>query len=288
MRWPLFDSHCHLDAPAFDHDRAQVLAEAYAVGVMGMVIPAYVASRWPALLALCADVQSPTLWPALGLHPVFIAEHSDDDLQALAEHLVAHPELVAVGEIGLDRYLPELITPDLWRKQQAFFEAQLMLAQSHGKPVIIHARRCHGEIMRSLKRVRFNQGGVVHAFSGSVVEAKTYVDAGLHLGLGGPLTYPQSRKLREVATQIDLGHLLMETDAPDMVPWPYREHHADGQVRVAGERVRNSPAYLPAVFASFCELRPEPPEHLAQAFWQNTQRLFKRSLAFVPAPPHRK
>jgi TatD DNase family protein len=274
MSWPLLDSHCHLDASEFDTDRQQVMAEAVRAGVVGIVVPAYVASRWPALLALCANAQQPSLWPALGLHPVYIAEHREADLGVLEAALLAHPELVAVGEIGLDRFLPELITPAMWRKQQEFFEAQLSLAQAHGKSVIIHARRCHAEIVRSLRRVGFSQGGAVHAFSGSVPEAQAYIALGLHLGLGGPLTYPQSRKLRDIATLIPLEHLLIETDAPDMVPWPQREHHRDGRTRAVGERVRNSPAYLPSVFETFCALRPESPEELARAFWVNTQRTF--------------
>lgn len=275
MLWPLLDSHCHLDAPEFDGDREQVIQAASAAGVLGIVVPAYTASRWPALMTLCARTKEPVLWPALGLHPIYIAEHEEANLQALEAQLMSAPELVAVGEIGLDRFLPELITPDRWRKQLHFFEAQLMLAQTYNKPVIIHARRCHAEIIRSLKRVKFSQGGVVHAFSGSVPEALAYIELGLSLGLGGPLTYPQSRKLREIATQIPLAHLLIETDAPDMVPWPQREHHGDGRLREVGERVRNSPSYLPAVFDTFCQLRPESPEVLARAFWQNTQRVFK-------------
>lgn len=282
MHWPLLDSHCHLDAPEFDGDREQVMQAASEAGVMGIVVPAYAAPRWPALMALCAHAKQPVLWPALGLHPIYIAEHEEASLQALEAQLISSPELVAVGEIGLDRFLPELITPDMWHKQQRFFEAQLALAQAYNKPVIIHARRCHADIVRSLKRVKFSQGGVVHAFSGSVQEALAYVELGLSLGLGGPLTYPQSRKLREIATQIPLAHLLIETDAPDMVPWPQREQHSDGRPREVGERVRNSSAYLPAVFDAFCQLRPESPEVLARAFWQNTQRVFKLTQPTFP------
>lgn len=284
MHWPLLDSHCHLDAPEFDGDREQVMRAASEVGVMGIVVPAYTASRWPALMALCARARRPSLWPALGLHPIYIADHEEASLQALEAQLISAPELVAVGEIGLDRFLPELITPDMWHKQQRFFEAQLGLAQAYNKPVIVHARRCHADIVRSLKRVKFSQGGVVHAFSGSVQEALAYVELGLCLSLGGPLTYPQSRKLREIATQIPLAHLLIETDAPDMVPWPQREQHSDGRAREIGERVRNSPAFLPAVFETFCQLRSEPPEVLARAFWQNTQRVFKLTQPTFPLP----
>lgn len=284
MQWPLLDSHCHLDALAFDGDREQVMLAALSQGVQGIVVPGTHADSWPALLAQCRSASALHLWPACGLHPLFIAEHTDADLDTLAMHLREDSELVAVGEIGLDRYEVALITPALWRKQQQFFEQQLVLAQQHDKPVIIHARRAHAEIMRCIQRVGFRRGGVVHAFSGSFEEARRYIAHGFVLGLGGALTYPQARRLREIATRIDLTHLLIETDAPDMVPWSYRDHHADGRVRQVGERVRNSPAYLPAVFETFCQLRPESPEVLARAFWANTQRIFNLPLAPFSSP----
>lgn len=267
----LLDSHCHLDAPEFDVDRDAVLDAALAAGVAGIVVPAYVAERWDGLLNLCRQLrpQGPRLWPALGLHPVHLAAHVDADVSRLDTLLRAHDDIVAVGEIGLDRFLPELVADGAWARQLALFEAQLVLAREHALPVILHARRCHADILASLKRVGHRTGGILHAFSGSVEEARQYVSLGMHLGLGGPLTWPQSARLRAVATSMPLSALVIETDAPDLVPFGHHEQHADGRPRQPGERVRNSPAYLPAVLDCFAAIRPEPREVLAEAFWQN-------------------
>lgn len=277
MRLPLIDSHCHLDAPEFDADREQVMAEAVQAGVVGIVIPAYVASRWSALLDFCAAPrpQGPVCWPALGLHPVHLSAHQDDDLTLLEDLLRKHPEVVAVGEIGLDRFLPELAEPSAWARQVRLFEAQLMLARERDLPVILHARRCHAQILASLKRVGHRSGGILHAFSGSVEEARQYAAHGLHLGLGGPLTWPQSARLRTVATSLPLSALVIETDAPDLVSYPHSSQHADGRPRQPGERVRNSPAWLPDVLDTFAALRPEPREVLAAAFRENTVRALR-------------
>jgi len=273
---PLIDSHCHLDAPEFDPDRGQVLAHARLAGLEGIVVPAYVAARWPGLLALCrahvrADAHSPRLWPALGLHPVHLRAHRDAaDLDALAALLDVSPDVVAVGEIGLDRFLPELVTEAAWARQLALFEAQLELARQRDLPVILHARRCHADIRACIRRVGHRSGGILHAFSGSVEEARQYVAMGLRLGLGGPLTYPQSARLRAVASALPLDAFVIETDAPDLVPHPFRDRHGDGRARQPGERVRNSPAYLPSVLDCFAEIRPEPRALLAEAFRRNT------------------
>lgn len=276
----LIDSHCHLDAPEFDGDRVAVLAAARHAGVDGIVIPAYVAARWPALLSLCAGhvrvtAQSPQLWPALGLHPVHLAAHQDDHLAQLASLLDRHPEVVAVGEIGLDRFLPELVTEAAWARQRTLFEAQLVLARERDLPVILHARRCHADILAALKRVRHRSGGILHAFSGSVEEARQYHRYGLHLGLGGPLTWPGAHRLQRVAASLPLDAFVIETDAPDLVPWPQHARHADGRERQPGERVRNSPAYLPAVLDIFATLRPESREALSDAFRRNVCRALR-------------
>ncbi len=276
----LIDSHCHLDAPEFDHDRPAVLAAARAAGVTGIVVPAYVAARWQSLLTLCRahpriTADSPRLWPALGLHPVHLAAHADGDLDTLAAQLASSPDVVAVGEIGLDRFLPELITDAAWARQRSLFEAQLDLARQHDLPVILHARRCHADMVASLRRTRHRSGGILHAFSGSVEEAKQYRQLGLHLGLGGPLTYPQSARLRTVATALPLDAFVIETDAPDLVPFRHRDTHADGRPREPGERVRNSPAYLPSVLDCFDEIRPEPADVLAEAFRCNAVRALR-------------
>jgi len=269
----LFDSHCHIDAPEFDADRDEVLAAARRVGVSHILLPAYVAARWDGLLNLCRTSCSradwPQLFPALGLHPVYLMQHDSADLQQLSRAL-AQPGIVAVGEIGLDKFVPELAQPVHWARQVALFEAQLQLAREAGLPVIIHARRCHADIQRALKRVGHRTGGIVHAFSGSVEEAKQYRASGLHVGLGGPLTWPQARRLHAVATQLPLDSFVLETDAPDLVPYAHAQHHADGRERQPGERVRNSPAFLPSVLTQFALLRGETEADLAAQFFQNT------------------
>lgn len=274
----LFDSHCHIDAPDFDADRDDVLRSAHAEGVSHIVVPAYVAERWGSLLALCQRQAShadwPCLLPALGLHPVYVSQHHDDDLQRLSIAL-KQTAIVAVGEIGLDKFMPELCEPVHWAKQVALFEAQLQLASESNLPVIIHARRCHADICRALKRVGHRQGGIVHAFSGSVEEARQYRLLGMHLGLGGPLTWPQARRLHAVATQLPLDSFVLETDAPDLVPYAHSHQHRDGRARKPGERVRNSPAFLPSVLAFFAQLRDLPEEHLAAQFFHNTVTALK-------------
>lgn len=269
----LFDSHCHIDAPEFDGDRAAVLRAARQAGVTHIAVPAYLASRWAGLLDLCAASTAqpdwPLLLPALGLHPVYLAQHQDDDLHRLAEWL-KDPAVVAVGEIGLDRFLPELSEPVHWARQVALFEGQLVLARERCLPVIIHARRCHADIMQALKRVRHVSGGIVHAFSGSVEEARQYRQLGMHLGLGGPLTWPQALRLHRVARELPLDAFVLETDAPDLVPYAQHAHHADGRPRQRGERVRNSPAFLPSVLAQFSQLRAQPESALAVHFFRNT------------------
>jgi len=269
----LFDSHCHIDAPEFDGDRPAVLRAAKQAGISHIAVPAYVASRWSGLLTLCADslqqADWPHLLPALGLHPVYLPEHREADLQQLAEQL-KHPGVIAVGEIGLDKFLPELADAVHWPQQLALFEAQLGLAREHGLPVILHARRCHADIVRSLQRVGHRHGGIVHAFSGSVEEAKQYRRLGLHLGLGGPLTWPQAARLHRVARELPLDAFVLETDAPDLVPYEHSDRHADGRPRMTGERVRNSPAYLPSVLTQFSRLRDLPEETLAEQFFRNT------------------
>lgn len=269
----LFDSHCHIDAPEFDTDRDDVLRSARSVGVSHIVVPAYVAERWPSLLALCQrqthHADWPCLLPALGLHPVYLSQHQDDDLQCLSAAL-KQSAVVAVGEIGLDKFLPELSQPVHWAKQVALFEAQLHLARESSLPVIIHARRCHADICRALKRVGHRHGGIVHAFSGSIEEACQYRALGMHLGLGGPLTWPQARRLHAVARQLPLDSFVLETDAPDLIPYVHSHQHSDGRVRQPGERVRNSPAFLPSVLTFFAQLRGVPEAELAAQFFSNT------------------
>jgi TatD DNase family protein len=238
----LIDTHCHLDVEEFDPDRDQVLAAARAAGLVGILVPGIHAAGWPRLLRLCAS--APDLHPALGLHPVYLAQHRPDHIADL-ERALAEERPLAVGEIGLDYHEPDLDPA----RQQSLFEAQLALAKAAGLPVLLHVRKAHDQVLATLKRVRV-RGGIAHAFNGSLQQAHQYLDLGFRLGFGGMLTFTRSLKLRPLARALPIDAIVLETDAPDLTVAAHR-----------GER--NSPAYLPDVLAALAEVRDADPQELA-------------------------
>jgi TatD DNase family protein len=252
----LFDSHCHLDVADFDTDREAVLARARAAGVTQMVIPAVDAAGWPALLGLCR--REAGLYPALGLHPIFIDSHREEDVIEL-RRLAASEHPVAIGEIGLDFYIKELDC----ERQQWLFERQLEIAAEFQLPVLLHVRKAHDEVLSTLKRMRFTHGGIAHAFNGSLQQAQHYIALGFKLGFGGMITYERSSKLRQLATELPLESIVLETDAPDMSP---AAHHGG----------RNSPEYLPEVLHTLASLRGMETEVLAERLLSNTREIFQR------------
>lgn len=250
----LFDSHCHLDVPAFDADRESVLERARQLGVRDILVPAIQRSGWAFLLDLCR--READLHPALGLHPIYLEQHQlEVDLTALEQALAEHP-VTAIGEIGLDYFLPEL---DRGR-QLALFQAQLQIAREARLPVILHVRKAHDEVLACLRRLRPG-GGLVHAFNGSLEQARRYIELGFALGFGGMITYAGSTRLRALARALPLEHLVLETDAPDMTVAAHR-----------GER--NSPEYLPDCLAALAEIKEgEPPERIAAITTHNARRV---------------
>lgn len=273
---PLIDTHCHFDVADFDTDRAEVAAQASAAGLRAIVMPGYVAREWPALQRVSAAITAPLLLPAPGLHPCYITEHQETHLAALEQWLQARPATVAIGEIGLDYYLPELKAAELKARQQHFFRAQLALAQRFRKPVILHVRKAHADVIRILRELRFAEGGIVHAWSGSLEEAREYLRLGFRLGIGGAVTYEQARRLREVVRQVPLAALVLETDAPDMVA---QAHRAPGP-----GRTRNSPAWLPTVLSVLAELRGESVEAVASSAWHESRAVLRLE-SVLPAWP---
>jgi TatD DNase family protein len=245
----LIDSHCHLDVEEFDPDRDQVLASARKAGVVGIVVPGVDARRWRHLLDYCAG--KPDLHPALGLHPVYIDDHQDEHLQLL-EKLLTEVQPIAVGEIGLDYFVDHLDR----HRQQYFFEAQLVLARAGGLPAIVHVRKAHDQVIQTLRRHPVT-GGIIHAFNGSLQQAKQYIDLGFKLGFGGMLTYARSHKLRALAKELPLEAIVLETDAPDMTVAQYHGH-------------RNSPEYLPYCLAALAEIREIDPALVAVQTTDNT------------------
>ena len=258
----LIDTHCHLDVMEFDPDRDSVLGRARAVGVVGLVIPAIHRAGWPWLLEYCAS--GPGLYPALGLHPVYLDEHGEDDIRAL-ESAIATRRTLAVGEIGLDFFVRDLDRD----RQQALFEGQLQVARAANLPVLLHVRRAHEPVLATLRRIRV-PGGIAHAFSGGIEEARRYIDLGFKLGFGGMLTFERSTKLRRLAAELPVEALVLETDAPDLTVASHR-----------GER--NSPEYLPDVLASLAEVRQADPGELAAITTANARAVLGISASVLPA-----
>jgi len=245
----VIDTHCHIDVADFDPDRDQVLADCREQGVSKIVVPAIAADGWDNLLRVCR--QQPGLYPALGLHPVFLEQHTDADLQLLGRMLTENSDVVAVGEIGLDFYLVDLDQV----RQAELFEAQLDIARAHDLPVILHVRKAHQQTLAILKRAGV-KGGIVHAFNGSLEQAREYLALGFKLGFGGMLSYEKSTRLQRLARELPLSAMVMETDAPDMAGAAYR-----GQ--------RNSPQYLSQYLHALAMLREESDEMIAAATTAN-------------------
>lgn len=249
----LFDSHVHLDAVEFDADRAEILHAARAAGVAGMLVPAVTRATWEKLRTICA--RDPGLYPAYGLHPCYLAQHADADLERLDAWLGVH-RAVAVGECGLDFH-----DPVLGRERQVrLLRGQFEIAHRHGLPLVLHARRAFEAMILELRRFGRPLCGVVHSFSGSAEQARELWKLGFHVGIGGPVTYVRARRLRRVVTEIPLESLLLETDSPDQ---PGTHHR--GQ--------RNQPAYLREVLDCIAELRSESTAELARATTANARRL---------------
>jgi TatD DNase family protein len=250
----LFDSHCHLDLDDFARDRDAVLEAARAVGVHDILVPAVQRDTWPQLEQLCATDSH--LYPALGLHPVYLEQHDIADVDAL-DAAVSRERPVAIGEIGLDWQIRALDRTT----QQRFLEAQLAVAEAHDLPVVLHVRKAHDAMLNTLRRFKL-PGGFCHAFNGSLQQATRYLDLGFRLGFGGMLTFERSSHLRRLAAALPSEALVLETDAPDMTVASHRYE-------------RNSPEYLPDVLMALAQVRGEPPESLAQATTANARQVLR-------------
>ena len=246
------DTHCHLDAPEFDADRDAVRQRAREAGVGVCVLPAVQQRDWAGVQALAARHGDAY---ALGIHPLYVPQAHDADLDALEAALSAaqgDPRLVAVGEIGLDFFVPALCTPEMRERQWHFYTAQLALAKKHGLPVILHVRRSADGLLKGLRQTKM-QGGIAHAFNGSAQQAQAFIDMGFALGFGGAMTFERATALRELARTLPVQALVLETDAPDIPPqWIYRT----AQARASGQaQGRNSPAELPRIAQLLADLR---------------------------------
>ena len=255
------DTHCHLDAPEFAGDVAAVRARATAAGVLHCVLPAVGAGNFDTVRTLAHR------WGdsyALGIHPLCTGEATEADLVLLDRALTAHrhdPRLVAVGEIGLDYFVPGLDGP----RQEHFYREQLALARRHGMPVLLHVRRSADALLKQLRRA--GVGGIAHAFNGSAQQAAEFVKLGFRLGFGGTVTFERALQIRKLARELPLSALVLETDAPDIPPhWLYRT----AEERAAGTpQGRNEPGELPRIAEVLAQLRGVRPAELAAATFAN-------------------
>jgi TatD DNase family protein len=263
------DTHCHLDAPEFAPDRAAVLQRARAAGVTGLVLPAVAVAHFDTVRALAHGAGAAY---ALGIHPLWVDQAADGDLERLAEQLQAHrddPRLVAVGEIGLDHFVPGLDR----ERQRHFYRAQLKLARDAGLPVILHVRRSADALLQGLRQIAV-PGGIAHAFNGSAVQAGHFVAQGFALGFGGTLSFERSLQIRALAQQLPATALVLETDAPDIPPhWLYRTAEERAQGLPQG---RNEPAELPRIGAVLAALRGWSLAQTAQQTTANAQAALPR------------
>ena len=249
----LIDSHCHLDDDRFDERRQDVIAQAAAVNVTRMVIPATTANRWEKVKQVCEGHDG--LYPAYGLHPMFIEQHQVNHLRELDEWL-EREQPIAVGECGIDFY--DSRVDEKWQLQ--LFREQLQLANNHRLPLIVHVRKAMDEVISLLrKQARF--GGVVHSFSGSQQQAQQLHGIGFKLGIAATLSFERAQKLRKVVAAMPDDALLIESDAPDQ---PGANHR--GQL--------NQPGFIVEHLQTMAELRNCTVEDLAATLNHNAESLF--------------
>lgn len=272
------DTHCHLDAAEFGPLAREVRARAAIKNVAHCVLPAVQVGNFEAVRQL-AHAGGDSY--ALGIHPLFVAQATEADLVTLDAQLHQYrddPHLVAVGEIGLDFFVPELTRSPLRERQTFFYLAQLRLARQHGLPVLLHGRRSADQLLKGLRAI--GGSGIAHAFNGSEQQAQAFIALGFKLGFGGALTYERALQLRRLAVSLPLEALVLETDAPDMPPhWLY----TPAQQRGAGvPQGRNEPGELARIGAELAALRGISPDVLAQATTRNALAVLPRLRALLP------
>ena len=274
MSW--IDTHCHLDADEFAADRDAVWARARAAGVTTGVLPAVKAAHFERVRALA---HACGCGYALGIHPLCVDEAADEDIDLLRDALSRHagdPRLVAVGEIGLDWFVPGLDRD----RQQRFYLAQLKVARDAGLPAILHVRRSADDLLAGLRRIEV-AGGIAHAFNGSVQQALAFAERGWRLGFGGAMTFERARQIRQLAVTLPESTPVLETDAPDIPPvWLYR----NAEARARGEVARNEPGELPRIAGTLAALRGWSLEETAARTAANACAALPRLAALLPTP----
>jgi TatD DNase family protein len=251
----LFDTHVHLNDKQFSDDLQDVIKRTKAAGVENVVVVGFDRPTISRAIELVEEYDF--MYAAVGWHPVDAIDLTEDDLQWI-EELSRHPKVVAIGEMGLDYHWdksPKEIQKEVFRKQ-------IRLAKKVKLPIIIHNREATADIMEILKEENAAEvGGIMHCFSGSAETAKECINMNFYISLGGPVTFKNAKKPKEVAEQIPLDRLLIETDCPYLAPHPFRGK-------------RNEPAYVELVAEQIAELKGLSKEEVAAATTANAKKLF--------------
>jgi len=257
------DTHCHLDAGEFSGQGSATAARAAQSGVARIVVPAVEVDNFSTVAQLAGT--TPGCHYALGIHPMYVERAREGDLDRLRGAVEAarnDERFVAVGEIGLDFFVPQLREGALREKQEHFYSEQLKIARDFDLPVLLHVRRSQDIILKYLRRIAV-RGGIAHAFNGSRQQAETFIGLGFKLGFGGEMTYTRSLQIRRLASELPLDAIVLETDAPDIPPaWEQPGH--------------NTPEHLPRIGAVFAELRGLTPEQAADATSANAHAVLPR------------
>lgn len=252
----LFDTHVHLNADQFQEDIEEVVQRAQEAGVSRMVVVGF--DRLTITRAMDLIEKYNWLYAAIGWHPVDAIDMTDEDLQWI-EELSSHPKVVAIGEMGLD-YHWDKSPKDI---QKEVFRRQIRLAKKVKLPIIIHNREATQDIVDILKEENAGEvGGIMHCFSGSAETALECVKLNFYISLGGPVTFKNAKKPKEVAQAVPIDKLLIETDCPYLAPHPYRGK-------------RNEPAYVKRVAEEIAELKNLSYEEVAASTMENAKKLFQ-------------
>lgn len=259
----IIDSHAHLDDPQFDHDREYLFSEMASIGIEMAIIPGISPPFWPKQLEVAKQYACPY---ALGLHPWFCGDSLTSDIEQLKALLALKgndPQLVAIGECGLDK-----IKKANWAQQELALEQQLIIAKLLNLPVILHVVKAHNEMLTILKRHALPKAGVIHGFYGSIEVANEYIKLGYKLGLGGLILNSNAKKLKQCVSQLPLNAFIIETDSPAMVP----QNSAD---------LRNTPLILQRIIYEIANLQKKSSVLISEHAFRNTVQLFDLKLILI-------
>lgn len=262
------DTHCHLDAHEFGDRSLDVAAQAAAVDVGMIVVPAIDRGNFDIVRKLAHA--APNACYGLGIHPIMVPQAKEADLEVMREAVAAamsDPRFVAIGEIGLDFFIPLLCEPDMRDKQVFFLREQLKIARDFGLPVLCHVRKSQDQVLKHVRQIG-PAGGIAHAFNGSFQQAQAYIDEGFKLGFGGNLTFTRALQIRRLAAELPLDSVVMETDAPDIAPsWVHPGV--------------NTPDQIPGIAAVLADLRGVPLEEVRAVTTANAAAIMPRLHALI-------